>query len=112
MNEVGSNTNNTRESEPTIPIKVIPPFRLLVSAAYSLKHYNASKISPDDVKNDNAFKTVKDFIRKFETVLKHYNVNVDKNGLRFVVFTLIISLMSCEITQKILKINNLTVYHI
>jgi hypothetical protein len=29
-----------------------------------------------------------------------------------VVFTLIISLMSCEITQKILKINNLTVYHI
>ena len=83
MNEVGSNTNNTRESEPTIPIKVIPPFRLLVSAAYSLKHYNASKISPDDVKNDNAFKTVKDFIRKFETVLKHYNVNIDKNGLRY-----------------------------
>src|SRR6478736_424297 len=30
----------------------------------------------------------------------------------YVVFTLIISLMSCEITQKILKINNLTVYHI
>ena len=29
-----------------------------------------------------------------------------------VVFTLIISLISCEITQKILKINNLTVYHI
>jgi hypothetical protein len=31
---------------------------------------------------------------------------------KFVVFTLIISLMSCEITQKILKINNLTVCHI
>ncbi|KAG0754174.1 hypothetical protein G6F22_021125 [Rhizopus arrhizus] len=35
-----------------------------------------------------------------------------KATTRTVVFTLIISLMSCEITQKILKINNLTVYHI
>jgi hypothetical protein len=34
------------------------------------------------------------------------------SSIRCVVFTLIISLMSCEITQKILKINNLTVYHI
>ena len=30
----------------------------------------------------------------------------------YVVFALTISLMSCEITQKILKINNFTVYHI
>ncbi|KAG1394240.1 hypothetical protein G6F60_010987 [Rhizopus arrhizus] len=83
MNEVGNNTNNTRESEPTIPIKIIPPFRLLVSAAYSPKYYNSSKVSPDDVKNDNAFKTVKDFIRKFETILKYYDVNIDKNWLKY-----------------------------
>ncbi|KAG0734256.1 hypothetical protein G6F57_013369 [Rhizopus arrhizus] len=83
MNEVGNNTNNSRESELSVPIKVIPPFRLLVSAAYNPKYYNSSKVSPDDVKNDNAFKTVKNFIRKFETILKHYNVNIDKNGLRY-----------------------------
>ena len=34
------------------------------------------------------------------------------SSIRCVVFTLVISLMSCEITQKILKANNLTVYHI
>ncbi|EIE92287.1 hypothetical protein RO3G_17158 [Rhizopus delemar RA 99-880] len=38
---------------------------------------------PDDVKNDNAFKTVKDFIRKFEAIVKHYGVNIDKNWLGY-----------------------------
>ncbi|EIE89645.1 hypothetical protein RO3G_14356 [Rhizopus delemar RA 99-880] len=83
INEVGNNTNNTRESEPTVPIKVIPPFRLLVSAAYNPKYYSSSKVSPDDVKNGNAFKTVKDFIRKFEAIVKHYGVNIDKNWLGY-----------------------------
>ncbi|EIE90539.1 hypothetical protein RO3G_15250 [Rhizopus delemar RA 99-880] len=83
INEVGNNTNNTRESEPTVPIKVIPPFRLLVSAAYNPKYYSSSKVSPDDVKNDNAFKTVKDFIRKFEAIVKHYGVNIDKKWLGY-----------------------------
>ncbi|EIE83903.1 hypothetical protein RO3G_08608 [Rhizopus delemar RA 99-880] len=83
INEVGNNANNTRESEPTVPIKVIPPFRLLVSAAYNPKYYSSSKVSPDDVKNDNAFKTVKDFIRKFEAIVKHYGVNIDKNWLGY-----------------------------
>ncbi|EIE85025.1 hypothetical protein G6F46_009227 [Rhizopus delemar] len=83
MNKVGNNTNNTRESEITVPIKIIPPFRLLVSAAYNPKYYNSSKVDPDDVKNDNAFKTVKDFIRNFEAILKHYGVNIDKNWLGY-----------------------------
>ncbi|KAG1051187.1 hypothetical protein G6F43_006596 [Rhizopus delemar] len=73
INEVGNNANNTHESEPTVPIKLIPPFRLLVSTAYS----------PDDVKNYNVFKAVEDFIRKFEIILKYYDVNIDKNWLKY-----------------------------
>ncbi|KAG1488493.1 hypothetical protein G6F54_012051 [Rhizopus delemar] len=83
INEVGNNANNTRESEPTVPIKVIPPFRLLVSAAYNPKYYSSSKVSPDDVKNYNVFKAVEDFIRKFEIILKYYDVNIDKNWLKY-----------------------------
>ncbi|KAG1577306.1 hypothetical protein G6F47_013144 [Rhizopus delemar] len=67
INEVGNNANNTRESEPTVPIKVIPPFRLLVTAAYNPKYYSSSK----------------DFIRKFEAIVKHYGVNIDKNWLGY-----------------------------
>ncbi|RCH82303.1 hypothetical protein CU097_006334, partial [Rhizopus azygosporus] len=69
--------------KPAVPIGSIPPFRLLHDASFNAKYFGANKIRPEEVDNDKTFKTIHDFLRKFESTLQYYGVKLDEEWFKY-----------------------------
>ncbi|RCI01325.1 hypothetical protein CU097_015644 [Rhizopus azygosporus] len=61
--------------KPPVPATSIPPFRLI--------HDGSFNVTPEEVDSDKEFKTIHDFLHKFEPTLQNYGVDMDKEWFKY-----------------------------
>ncbi|CEG68696.1 hypothetical protein RMATCC62417_04908 [Rhizopus microsporus] len=69
--------------KPPVPATSIPPFRLIHDGSFNVKYIDADKVPPKEVDSDKEFKTIHDFLHKFESTLQNYGVDMDKEWFKY-----------------------------